>query len=83
MFESLICFGLGILLGCCFGYALTVRDGLLEIEKVITKMEHLDNHYVEYSIYKDLQDKYEDTVKEYEQYKGCIKALKDFKGVKL
>lgn len=70
------------LFGCCFGYAISVRDGLSYISKIIQQIELLDNQWVAYSIYKDLLNKYDTTVKEYEQYKGCIKAFKDFNGEK-
>ena len=79
MILEIICIAIAFMTGCCFGYVLSVRDGLLEFSKVIGAVENLNESWVSYAMYKEVVDKYDATVKEYEQYKGCIKALQDFK----
>ena len=63
------------------GYCLAERESISAIMRVdnwISTVE--DNQWVHYSMYKELEEKYEDCLKEYEQYRGMIKAIKDYDG---
>lgn len=72
---------LSIFLGIIIGYTIATRDGLKSIENVNRWIETTEsNHWVQIELYKDLETKYEELIKEYEQYKGTIQALNDWKG---
>lgn len=63
------------------GYCLAERDSISAIMRVdnwISTVE--DNQWIHYEMYKELEEKYEDCLKEYEQYRGMIKAIKDYDG---
>lgn len=63
------------------GYCLAERDSMGAIRRVdhwISTVE--DNRWVQYTMYEELEKKYEDCLKEYEQYRGMIKAIKDHDG---
>lgn len=71
--------GFLLFLGIIIGYAIATRDGLKSIENVNRWIETTEsNHWVHIELYKDLETKYEELIKEYEQYKGTIKALKEW-----
>ena len=73
--------GLLLFLGIIIGYAIATRDGLKSIENVNRWIETTEsNHWVQIELYKDLETKYEELIKEYEQYKGTIQALNDWEG---
>lgn len=73
--------GFLLFLGIIIGYAIATRDGLKSIENVNRWIETTEsNHWVQIELYKDLETKYEELIKEYEQYKGTIQALNDWKG---
>lgn len=67
-----------LLVGIAVGYAFATRSSLMAIENVNNWIETTEsNHWVEIRLYKDLESKYETLMKEYEQYKGAMKAMKD------
>ena len=71
--------GFLLFLGIIIGYAIATRDGLKSIENVNRWIETTEsNRWVQIELYKDLETKYEELIKEYEQYKGTIQALKDW-----
>ena len=73
--------GLLLFLGIIIGYAIATRDGLKSIENVNRWIETTEsNHWVQIELYNDLETKYEELIKEYEQYKGTIQALNDWEG---
>ena len=73
--------GFLLFLGIIIGYAIATRDGLKSIENVNRWIETTEsNHWVQIELYKDLETKYEELIKEYEQYKGTIQALNDWGG---
>lgn len=73
--------GFLLFLGIIIGYAIATRDGLKSIENVNRWIETTEsNHWVQIELYKDLETKYEELIKEYEQYKGTIQALNDWEG---
>lgn len=63
------------------GYCFAERESIGAIRRVdhwISTVE--DNRWVQYTMYEELEKKYEDCLKEYEQYRGMIKAIKDHDG---
>ena len=67
-----------LIVGFAIGYAFATRNSLMAIENVNNWINSTKaNHWVEIRLYKDLEDKYESLMKEYEQYKGAMKAIKD------
>lgn len=69
-----------LLAGCGIGYAIATRHSLGGIERVNRWIDDTESdQWVSYKLYKDLQEKYENTLKEYEQYRGMVKCLKDLK----
>lgn len=74
--------GFLLFVGIIIGYVIATRDGLKSIENVNRWIETTEsNHWVQIELYKDLEIKYEELIKEYEQYKGTIKALKEWGGL--
>lgn len=70
--------GLGAFVFFMIGYAYATRRSLLAIETVEQWIQDTEsNQWVQYSMYKDLEEKYDKLVREYEQYRGMIKAIKD------
>lgn len=73
--------GLGALVFFMIGYVYATRRSLLAIETVEQWIQDTkSNKWVQYSMYKDLEEKYDKLVKEHEQYRGMIKAIKDCGG---
>lgn len=67
-----------LLVGLAVGYAFATRSSLMAIENVNNWINSTEaNHWVQIGLYNDLEDKYENLMKEYEQYKGTMKAMKD------
>ena len=63
------------------GYCCAERESIGAIRRVdnwISTVE--DNQWVQYTMYEELEKKYENCLKEYEQYRGMIKAIKDYDG---
>lgn len=67
-----------LIVGFVVGYAFATRDSLMAIENVNNWINSTEaNHWVQIGLYNDLEYKYESLMKEYEQYKGAMKAMKD------
>lgn len=76
----IIIFSMALLLvvGFAVGYAFATRSSLMAIENVNNWIESTEsNHWVQIGLYNDLKYEYESLMKEYEQYKGTMKAMKD------
>ena len=67
-----------LIVGLAVGYAFATRNSLMAIENVNNWIKSTEaNHWIEIGLYNDLECKYENLMKEYEQYKGTMKAMKD------
>ena len=67
-----------LIVGFAVGYAFATRDSLMVIENVNNWIQSTEaNHWIEIGLYNDLEYKYENLMKEYEQYKGVMKAMQD------
>ena len=67
-----------LIVGFAVGYAFATRDSLMVIENVNNWIQSTEaNHWIEIGLYNDLEYKYENLMKEYEQYKGAMKAMQD------
>lgn len=67
-----------LIVGLAVGYAFATRSSLMAIENVNNWIKSTEaNHWIQIGLYKDLEYKYENLMKEYEQYKGTMKAMKD------
>ena len=63
------------------GYSFATRRSLLAIENVEQWIKDTKSaQWVHYPIYKELEEKYDKLVREHEQYRGMIKAIKDCDG---
>lgn len=61
------------------GYSYATKSSLLAIENVERWIEHTEsNCWVQYEMYRDLEDKYEQLLSEYHQYRGTMKAINDY-----
>lgn len=73
-----ICIALGSVLFMCLGYAIATKNSICAIENVERWMKNIQSDaWISSDIYDEQVQKYEDLLKEYEQYKGCMKALRD------
>lgn len=67
-----------LIVGLVMGYAFATRSSLMAIENVNNWINSTEaNHWIQIGLYNDLEFKYENLMKEYEQYKGAMKAMKD------
>ena len=67
-----------LVVGFAVGYASATRSSLMAIENVNNWIESTEsNHWVHIGLYNDLKYKYESLMKEYEQYKGAVKAMRN------
>lgn len=67
-----------LFVGFAVGYAFATRSSLMAIENVNNWIKSTEaNHWIEIGLYNDLKYEYENLMKEYEQYKGTMKAMKD------
>ena len=70
--------GFLLFVGIIMGYAFATRSSLMAIENVNNWINSTEaNHWIEIGLYNDLEYKYENLMKEYEQYKGTMKAMQD------
>lgn len=85
MNNMFLMFGI-IVLTCAFisfvlGYLYATRKSLLAIENVEQWIKDTKSaEWVHYPMYKELEEKYDKLVREHEQYRGMIKAIKDCGG---
>ena len=67
-----------LIVGLAVGYAFATRSSLMAIENVNNWIKSTEaNHWIEIGLYNDLEYKYESLMREYEQYKGAMGAMKD------
>lgn len=67
-----------LIVGFAVGYAVATRSSLMAIENVNNWIKSTEaNHWIQIELYNDLEYKYESLMKEYEQYKGTMKAMRD------
>lgn len=60
------------------GYSWATHDSLTAIENVNRWIEDTQsNRWIQYYMYQELEEKYELLLKEYEQYRGTMKAIND------
>lgn len=72
---------LGAFVFFMIGYSYATRRSLLAIENVEQWIKDTKSaQWVHYPIYKELEEKYDKLVREHEQYRGMIKAIKDCDG---
>ncbi len=70
LLSAFIC----IIIGYCFAERHSI-NAIMRVDDWISTVEN--NEWIQYGMYKELEEKYEDCLKEYEQYRGMIKAIKD------
>lgn len=64
--------------GFSLGFEMVGFETSLAIENVNNWINSTEaNNWIEIGLYNDLEYKYENLMKEYEQYKGTMKAMKD------
>lgn len=60
------------------GYSWATHDSLNAIENVNRWIEDTQsNRWIQYHMYQELENKYDALLKEYEQYRGTMKAIDD------
>ena len=70
---------LGAFVFFMIGYSYATRRSLLAIENVEQWINDTNsNLWVHYSLYSELEEKYDKLVSEHEQYRGMVKAIKDY-----
>lgn len=65
-------------IGICIGQFMLKADTESAVRKVEQWIDDTtSNKWVQYEIYQDLEEKYEALLREYEQYRGTMKAIND------
>lgn len=74
IFCSLLTFAIGFVLGQTMSH----KNAWIILEQISQWIEDThSNQWVQHSIYQDLEVKYDALVREYEQYRGTMKAIND------
>lgn len=82
MIDEITVFFLGCFLtfviGFCVGHTVLHKNTWLTLEKISKWIDDTNsNKWIQYSMYEDLEIKYENLLKEHEQYRGTMKAIDD------
>ena len=66
-------------IGFCLGHTVLHKDAWLLIDRIAQWIDDTNsNKWIQYSLYENLENKYESLLKEYEQYRGTMKAIDDY-----
>lgn len=66
-------------IGFCLGHTVLHKDAWLLINRISQWIDNTNsNTWIQYSMYENLENKYESLLKEYEQYRGTMKAIDDY-----
>ena len=69
---------LTFVIGFCVGHTVLHKDTWLTLDKISHWIDNTNsNKWVQYYMYQDLETKYDNLSKEYEQYRGAMKAIND------
>ena len=69
---------LAFVIGFCVGHTVLHKDTWLTLDKISQWIDDTNsNKWVQYSMYEDLEVKYDALLREYEQYRGTMKAIDD------
>ena len=72
---------LTFVIGFCVGHTVLHKDTWLTLDKISQWIDDTNsNKWVQYRVYQDLETKYENLLKEHEQYRGTMKAINDCRG---
>lgn len=72
---------LSIIAGIAVGYAIATKESLTAVQSIERCINNTNsNDWVHYEMYKELEEKYNNLVKDHERYRGMIQAIKDCKG---
>lgn len=75
---SIFCSILTFVIGFCVGHAVLHKDTWLTLDKISQWIDDTNsNKWIQYHMYQDLETKYENLLKEHEQYRGTMKAIND------
>ena len=76
----ILCCFLTFVIGFCLGHTVLHKDAWLLIDRISQWIDDTNsNKWVQYSMYENLENKYEGLLKEYEQYRGTMKAIDDYR----
>lgn len=65
-------------IGFCLGHTVLHKDAWLLIDRISQWIDDTNsNKWIQYSMYEDLEEKYELLLREHEQYRGTMKAIND------
>ena len=74
----IFCSLLTFVIGFCVGHTVLHKDTWLTLDKISQWIDDTNsNKWVQYYMYQDLETKYNDLLKEHEQYRGTMKAIND------
>lgn len=76
----MVAFGLALwsMLFIAIGYTIATKESIHSVDEVQQWLKNTNsNEWVSAVMYEEMAEKYEDLLREYEQYKGCMNALKD------
>lgn len=76
----ILCCVLTFVIGFCLGHTVLHKDAWLLIDRISQWIDDTNsNKWVQYSMYENLENKYEGLLREYEQYRGTMKAIDDYR----
>ena len=67
-------------IGFCLGHTVLHKDAWLLIDRISQWIDDTNsNKWIQYSMYENLETKYDALLREYEQYRGTMKAIDDYR----